>query len=106
VYRHVIAELPDGIEVVEHRVRAVRLAGDAPQEVWMDGEPEPLRVDAVLLTVGHLDADPDELESELLRFADRHGLAYPAGYTADVDYSGVRPGEEVLVRGFGLAFMI
>jgi hypothetical protein len=106
VYQHVLAGLPDAIEVVEHRVRAVRITGDAPQEVWLEGEPEPLRVDAVVLTVGHLDADPDERENELARFAERHELAYyPAGYTADVDYSGVQPGENVLVRGFGLAFV-
>jgi uncharacterized NAD(P)/FAD-binding protein YdhS len=105
VYRAEVAGLPDAIETVEHRTRAVQVIGDEPQEVWLEGEPEPLRVDAVLMTVGHLDADPDERESELVRFAERHGLAYyPAGYTADVDYSGVRPGENVLVRGFGLAF--
>jgi hypothetical protein len=106
VYRHVLAGLPDGIDVVEHRARAVQVAGDGPQDVWLEGESQPLRVDAVLLTVGHLDADPDERENELVRFAERHELAYyPAGYTADVDYSAVRPGETVLVRGFGLAFV-
>jgi uncharacterized NAD(P)/FAD-binding protein YdhS len=106
VYRQVIAGLPAGIEVIEHRVRAVHVTGDGPQDVWLEGEPEPLRVDTVLLTVGHLDADPDERDHELVRFAERNGLAYyPAGYTADVDYSGVRPGETVLVRGFGLAFV-
>lgn len=106
VYRHVLAGLPDGIEVVEHRARAVDVTGEGPQDVWLEGSPEPLRVDTVLLTVGHLDADPDERDNELVRFAERNGLAYyPAGYTADVDYSGVRPGETVLVRGFGLAFV-
>jgi uncharacterized NAD(P)/FAD-binding protein YdhS len=106
VYRHVLAGLPDGIEVVEHRARAVQVTGDGSQDVWLEGESRPLRVDAVLLTVGHLDAEPDERENELVRFADENELAYyPAGYTADVDYSAVRPGETVLVRGFGLAFV-
>jgi hypothetical protein len=106
VYRYVLAGLPAGIEVVEHRARAVDVSGDGPQDVWLEGDPRPLRVDAVLLTVGHLDAVPDERENELVRFAAEHDLAYyPAGYTADVDYSAVRPGETVLVRGFGLAFV-
>jgi FAD-NAD(P)-binding len=103
VYRRVLDELPPEIEVVEHRTRAVRIEDEF---VWLEGAPEPVRVDAVLLTVGHLDAEPTAAETELAEFAEGHGLAYyPAGYTADVDYSGVAPGENVLVRGFGLAFV-
>lgn len=105
-HRKVRAELPAGIEVVEHRARAVRLEDGEPQSLWLEGRAEPLEADAVLLTVGHLDAEPDEREAELADFATRHDLAYyPAGYTADVDYSAIGPGETVLVRGFGLAFV-
>ncbi|NIH86499.1 FAD/NAD(P)-binding protein [Amycolatopsis granulosa] len=103
VYRHVLAGLPRGIEVVEHRTRVTRIDGT---RVWLAGVAEPLDADAVVLTVGHLDADPGSVERELAGFAARHGLAYyPAGYTADVDYEHVAPGEPVLVRGFGLAFV-
>ncbi|MEC3977097.1 FAD/NAD(P)-binding protein [Amycolatopsis sp. H20-H5] len=106
VYRHVLAGLPGGIEVVEHRARAVRLTGDGPQKVWLEGRAEPLVADAVVLTVGHLDAEPDEREDELAALAGHAGLAYyRAGYTADVDYSAIPAGETVLVRGFGLAFV-
>jgi hypothetical protein len=106
VYRRVLDELPAGIEVREHRARAVRLSGDEPQRVWLEGAREPLVVDATLLTVGHLDAEPDAGEAELAAFAERYGLDYyRAGYTADVDYSAVPAGETVLVRGFGLAFV-
>ncbi|MCU1681621.1 MAG: hypothetical protein JWQ81_2360 [Amycolatopsis sp.] len=107
VYQRVLAELPDEITVVNHAKHAVRVTDDGPrQQVWLDGVAEPLRVDTVLMTVGHLDADPDDRDSEMVAFAERHGLAYyPAGYTADVDYSAVEPGETVLVRGFGLAFV-
>ncbi|WP_158884242.1 FAD/NAD(P)-binding protein [Amycolatopsis anabasis] len=106
VYRKVLAELPDGVEVIEHRARAIGLTGDPVQRVWLEGRAEPLHADAVLLTVGHLDAGPDAAAAGLAGFAERHGLGYyPAGYTADVDYSAVRPGETVLVRGFGLAFV-
>lgn len=102
VYRDVLAALPAGIEVVEHAARAVGVSGDDVR--LSDGSV--VRADAVVFTVGHLDAKPDAREQELVTFAERHGLAYyPAGYTADVDYSGIEPGETVLVRGFGLAFV-
>ncbi len=105
-HRKVRAELPAGIQVVEHRTRAVRLEDGEPQSLWLADRAEPLAVDAVLFTVGHLDAEPDEREAALADFAARHDLAYyPAGYTADVDYSAIEPGETVLVRGFGLAFV-
>jgi len=103
VYRRVLAGLAPGIEVVEHRTRATRVDD---RSVWLAGAAEPLSVDAVVLTVGHLDAEPGSDEAELAETASEHGLAYfPAGYTAEVDYRGVPPGEPVLVRGFGLAFV-
>ncbi|WP_328447175.1 FAD/NAD(P)-binding protein [Amycolatopsis sp. NBC_00438] len=102
VYRKILGDLPGGIGVVEHAARAVDVDGSLVR--LSDGSE--LNADAVVFTVGHLDAEPDERERELASFAGRHGLAYyPAGYTADVDYSGVEPGETVLVRGFGLAFV-
>ncbi len=102
VYRDVLASLPAGIDVVEHAARAVGVDGDDVR--LSDGSV--VRADAVVFTVGHLDAEPDTRERELASFASNHGLAYyPAGYTADVDYSGIEPGETVLVRGFGLAFV-
>ncbi|MFJ9781940.1 FAD/NAD(P)-binding protein [Amycolatopsis sp. NPDC101161] len=102
VYRKILADLPDGIDVVEHAARAAGVDGDTV--TLSDGTT--VRADALVFTVGHLDAEPDHRERELVTFAARHGLAYyPAGYTADVDYSGIAPGETVLVRGFGLAFV-
>ncbi|MEV6643498.1 FAD/NAD(P)-binding protein [Amycolatopsis sp. NPDC051371] len=102
VYRKILDDLPEGIDVVEHAARAVGVDGRTVS--LSDGTT--VRADAVVFTVGHLDAEPDERERELVTFAARHGLAYyPAGYTADVDYSGIAPGETVLVRGFGLAFV-
>ncbi|WP_033262963.1 FAD/NAD(P)-binding protein [Amycolatopsis vancoresmycina] len=102
VYRHVVADLPGGVDVVEHAARATGVAGNTVS--LSDGSA--VVADAVVFTVGHLDAEPDERERELVAFAARHGLAYyPAGYTADVDYSAIAPGETVLVRGFGLAFV-
>ncbi|QRP46272.1 FAD/NAD(P)-binding domain-containing protein [Amycolatopsis sp. FDAARGOS 1241] len=104
-YEKLLAELPAGLEVVEHRSAAVAIEDGPPQRVRL-GNGEVLTADAVLLTVGHLDAQPDPAESLLESFAARHDLQYhPAGYTADVDYSAVPAGEPVLVRGFGLAFV-
>jgi len=101
VYETVVEGLPEGIDVVEHAARAVGVAGS--DVTLSDGSTVP--ADAVLFTVGHLDAEPDERERGLVSYAAHHGLSYyPAGYTADVDYSGIEPGETVLVRGFGLAF--
>ncbi len=102
VYRRILDDLPEGIDVVEHAARAVGVDGHTVS--LSDGTT--VAADAVVFTVGHLDAEPDDRERELVTFAARHGLAYyPAGYTADVDYSGIAPGETVLVRGFGLAFV-
>jgi hypothetical protein len=102
VYRRVRDELPAGIEVVEHRARATRIEEG---RVWLEtGESVP--ADLLLLTVGHLDAEPDAAAAGLVEFAERHGLSYyPAGYTADIDYDAIPPGEHVLVRGLGLAFV-
>ncbi|MTD57688.1 FAD/NAD(P)-binding protein [Amycolatopsis pithecellobii] len=102
VYRRTLGELPANIDVVEHRTRAVRITDD---QVWLENG-ESLHADQLVLTIGHLDAVPDPAAAGLAEFAREHGLSYyPAGYTADIDYSAIPPGEHVLVRGFGLAFV-
>jgi uncharacterized NAD(P)/FAD-binding protein YdhS len=61
---------------------------------------------AVLLAQGHLDAHPTPAERATSRRATGAGLTYvPTGYTADLDLSRLQPGEDVLVRGAGLAFV-
>ncbi|WP_328395722.1 FAD/NAD(P)-binding protein [Nocardia sp. NBC_00416] len=107
-YERVIATCPESIDVRVHTAEAVDLT-EGPggeQLVWLGDRPEPLRVDVVVLTVGHLDAHADEAGQALTRFARRHGLRYlPPTYTADADLSAIRPAEPVLVRGIGLAFI-
>ncbi|MFF4226779.1 FAD/NAD(P)-binding protein [Streptomyces abikoensis] len=108
VYDRAVATLPAGITVHEHRRRAVRLSGprDGRQRVWLEGRGQPLLADAVVLALGHLDADPGPGERALASFATDHGLTYlPPEFTADSDLAALRPGEPVLVRGFGLAFV-
>ncbi|MFI8189073.1 FAD/NAD(P)-binding protein [Streptomyces sp. NPDC085946] len=108
VYERAVAELPPGITVHHHPRRALRVTGprDGRQQVWLEGRPHPLAADLVVLTLGHLDAEPDAEQSELAAYARAHGLTHlPPDFTADSDLSRLGPGEPVLVRGFGLAFV-
>ncbi|MEU5052175.1 FAD/NAD(P)-binding protein [Streptomyces sp. NPDC021096] len=108
VYRRAVAALPSGVTVHEHRRRALRLSGprEGRQLLWLQGRPRPLVADIVVLALGHLDAEPEPGEQALAAFAATHGLTYlPPQFTADSDLEGLRPGEAVLVRGFGLAFI-
>lgn len=103
-----MAALPAGITVHEHRGHALRVTGqrDGRQHVWLEGRDEPLTADLVVLTIGHLDAEPAPEHIELTKFADRHGLVHlPPDFTADSDLTALPAGEPVIVRGFGLAFI-
>ncbi|MHC5908460.1 FAD/NAD(P)-binding protein [Streptomyces sp. S6] len=65
-----------------------------------------LRADLVVLALGHLDAELDDEQRALASYAEEHGLVHlPPDFTADSDLSALAPGEPVLVRGFGLAFV-
>ncbi|MET0324886.1 MAG: FAD/NAD(P)-binding protein [Ilumatobacteraceae bacterium] len=106
-HRRVLAALPPGVEVVAHDRRAVDLRDgpDGRQWVTLDGEDEPLRVDVVVLAMGHLDAEPRRADQVIGAFAEEHGLVYlPAGHTAELDLSGLQPGADVITVGFGQAF--
>ncbi|MEU1121603.1 MULTISPECIES: FAD/NAD(P)-binding protein [unclassified Streptomyces] len=108
VYERAVAALPAGVTVHHHPCRALRVTGarDARQEVTLEGAAAPLVADLVILTQGHLDAEPDAEQAELADHARRNGLVYlPPDFTADSDLSRLAPGAPVLVRGFGLAFV-
>lgn len=106
VLAEVIDGLPDGMRAHVHRTRATGLTEDgATQIVHLDGAP-PLRVDAVVLASGHLDATPTADELDLVARAADEGLRYlPPEQTTDSDLSVLAPGETVIVRGMGLAFV-
>ena len=106
VLRHVIADLPAAVRVHVHECRATGLTDDgAAQLVHLDGGAI-LRVDAVVLASGHLDATPTDAELDLAARAAAAGLRYlPPEQTTDSDLSGIEPGEPVIVRGTGLAFV-
>ncbi|MFJ3775061.1 FAD/NAD(P)-binding protein [Streptomyces sp. NPDC090075] len=108
VYDRALTDLPDGVTVHHHPRRAVRVSGprEGRQQVWLEGRPRPLLADLVVLALGHLDAELDPEQAGLAAYAETHGLVHlPPDFTADSDLSALRPGEPVLVRGFGLAFV-
>ncbi|AXG77109.1 FAD/NAD(P)-binding protein [Streptomyces paludis] len=108
VYEQAVAALPPGVTVHLHPTSALRVSGPrgGRQRVWLAGRAEPLTADLVVLTLGHLDGEPDAQQRELAEFARRHGLLHlPPDFTSDSDLSALPAGEPVLTRGFGLAFV-
>ncbi|MDH6571421.1 putative NAD(P)/FAD-binding protein YdhS [Streptomyces sp. SAI-117] len=108
VHEQAVAALPESVTVHHHPRRALRVSGprEGRQQVWLEGRSRPLLADLVVLTLGHLDAEPDDEQRALAEYARTHGLVHlPPDFTADSDLSALAPGEPVLVRGFGLAFV-
>lgn len=112
VFQRVVATAPPHLDVVVHRCRAVALddadperGADGPQRVVLDDGTVLDGLDAVVLTQGHVVAEPTEAEEALARHAVRHRLAYiPPANPADVDLSAVEPGQPIGLRGLGLNF--
>lgn len=108
VHEQAVAALPPDVTVHHHPHRALRVSGsrEGRQQVWLEGRARPLLADLVVLALGHLDAELDQEQHELAAYARTHGLVHlPPDFTADSDLSALAPGEPVLVRGFGLAFV-
>ncbi|MFD8004851.1 FAD/NAD(P)-binding protein [Streptomyces mirabilis] len=108
VHEQAVAALPPDVTVHHHPCRALRVSGprEGRQQVWLEGRPRPLLADLVVLALGHLDAELDQEQRELATYAHAHNLVHlPPDFTADSDLSSLAPGEPVLVRGFGLAFV-
>jgi len=106
-FERVVAEAPGHLGVQVHRSRAVALneagepLGGRQQLLLADGTRLP-GLDAVVLAQGHV---PTTEVGRLARQAEAHGLTYiPPANPADVDLAGIRPGQQVLVRGLGLNF--
>ncbi|MFD9126196.1 FAD/NAD(P)-binding protein [Kitasatospora sp. NPDC059571] len=104
VFRRAVAELPAHVTVTVHRDTAYAVTGppDGPQRVRLSDRV--LTADRVVLALGHLDSAPEERHRADAGFAARHGRFHLApAYSADADLSAVRPGEQLLLRGMGLA---
>jgi uncharacterized NAD(P)/FAD-binding protein YdhS len=106
VLEQVVAAARPWADVEVHATSAVDVRpGDERVDVVLaDGDV--VTADAVVLAQGHLDAHPTPVERATARRAAGAGLTYvPTGYTADLDLSRLEPGQDVLVRGAGLAFV-
>jgi hypothetical protein len=107
-FQQAVANLPSTVDVRVHATTVRRITGSpsGSQQVWLADRPTPLRADLVILAMGHLDAEVSGTEAGLADFARRHDLYYlPPAYSADVDLSPVQPGQSLIMRGFGLAFI-
>nr|WP_206439279.1 FAD/NAD(P)-binding protein [Streptomyces scabichelini] len=108
VFRNALAELPPSVTVEWHRTTATAVTGppDGPQHVHLAGHATPLTADLVVLAQGHLGSAPTAEHHAHAAFARRHSRFHlPPDFSADADLSGLRPGEHVILRGFGLAFI-
>ncbi|MFJ4711930.1 FAD/NAD(P)-binding protein [Streptomyces sp. NPDC088785] len=107
VFAETVAAAPPGVAVTVHATRAVRLddAPDGRQALTLADGRTLTGLHAVVLTQGHLPVSPTRTEHALTEYARRHGLRHvPPANPADLDLSGVHPGETVLLRGLGLNF--
>ena len=100
-FRRAVASLPPSVIVTTHATRVERVSAD--ERVWLtDGRS--IDADLVLYALGHIESAPEDEHRQLSRFAQRNGLTYlPPSYTADADTSGLHAGDDVIVRGMGLA---
>ncbi|MFF7451819.1 MULTISPECIES: FAD/NAD(P)-binding protein [unclassified Streptomyces] len=107
-FQRVVAGAAAHVTVLTHPVRAVALEDDGPageQTVELEDGTRLTGLSAVVLAQGHVPAQLSDTERELTEYAEQHGLTYLApANPADVDLSGIRPGEHVLLRGLGLNF--
>ena len=108
-FQRVVAGAAAHVTVRTHSVRAVALEEDSGEEgrqtVVLEDGTRLTGLSAVVLAQGHVPAQLTRTERELTEYAERNGLTYlvPSN-PADVDLSGIRPGEPVLLRGLGLNF--
>jgi uncharacterized NAD(P)/FAD-binding protein YdhS len=107
VFDTVVKQLPDTVTVTVHPTTALSVTdGPDGRQVVVLADGETLVGDVAVLTLGHLDSAPTAAQQELADYAAAHDLRYIAPeYAADTDVSVLRPGEHVIMRGFGLSFV-
>ncbi|WP_405569329.1 FAD/NAD(P)-binding protein [Streptomyces sp. NBC_01167] len=112
-FRRAVAGAPESVTVRVHRARAVALGDDRhseepdpPQTLALDDGTTLSGLSAVVLAQGHLPVVGRQTQAHLAEYASRHPhLRYVApANPADIDLSGIEPGERVLLRGLGLNF--
>jgi hypothetical protein len=100
---------PPRVDIIMHSTRAVALNGGGDgagtQTVLLENGRIIDGLDAVVLSQGHVGADPGAGEQLLAAQAREHALAYvPPANPADLDLGSIEAGENVLLRGLGLCF--
>ncbi|WP_186319154.1 FAD/NAD(P)-binding protein [Streptomyces sp. SAJ15] len=103
-----VESAPPNTAVWVHPMRAVdvRESDEGGQRVVFDNGRAPLDVAVVLLAQGNTAVAPHPLERRLATHARTHRLHYTAAAsTADVRLDGIEPGEPLIARGLGLAFV-
>ncbi|MFE9256708.1 FAD/NAD(P)-binding protein [Streptomyces sp. NPDC006879] len=109
-FRRVVEGAPAHVQVVIHRTRAVAMADThgvpgGPQGVRLENGVRLNELDAIVMAQGHVPARLTSREARTASLARIHHLTYltPAN-PADLDLSGIEPGQNVLLRGLGLNF--
>ncbi|KQB84998.1 hypothetical protein Cocul_00131 [Corynebacterium oculi] len=104
-YQVALLRLPATVEVVEHRSRAVGIREiDGHDEITLANATS-LTAHATVLALGWQVPAFDEEERRLARAAEEHGLLWVRpDNPVEQNLDGIRPGEEVLVRGLGMGF--
>ena len=106
-FGQVLAALPATVTVTVHRTTAtaVRALGADSWQIELEDR-APLTADLLLLAAGHTDARPSAARHELAAFARRHGAAYLGpSQASDAQLDLLGGGQDVIVRGMGLAFV-
>ncbi|WP_257577842.1 FAD/NAD(P)-binding domain-containing protein [Streptomyces sp. JJ38] len=109
MFRRVCRDAPPHVEITTHRSRAVALTGgteEVPeQSIRLENGRLLRRLDAVVLSQGHVAAELGAEERALNARAHELGLHYVApANPADVELGAVTPRDTVLLRGLGLNF--
>ena len=108
-YQHLATRHGATVNVIEITATVTDLAedDDGLQRLELDDGSTIDRLDAVVLTQGHLglQSEPDSEIATFTAFAARHDLHYiPPGNAADTDLAGIPAGRPAIVRGLGLTF--
>ena len=107
-FGQVLAALPSTVSVTVHRTTATAVrAADSPATWNVELEDRaPLAADLLLLAAGHTDSRPNAARHELAAFARRHGGTYLGpSQASDAQVELLGAGQDVIVRGMGLAFI-
>lgn len=103
-YEEVVRRAGPGVRIDWHRDRAVAVSSYGDAHVVTLAAAPPLTADVVVYLLGHNGSAPAADSAALAEFAASHDLVYvPPAFTAEADLSWVCDGEDVIVRGLGLA---